>query len=40
VIELVESGALDPAAVPSTTVAWDAADEAWLEPAIKLIVER
>ncbi len=40
VIALVESGALDPAAVPSTTVAWEQADEAWLEPAIKLVAER
>jgi threonine dehydrogenase-like Zn-dependent dehydrogenase len=40
VIGLVEDGALDPAAIPSTTVAWEDADEAWLEPAIKLIVAR
>ena len=40
VIELVEGGALDPAAVPSTAVTWDDAEAAWLEPAIKLVVER
>ncbi len=40
VLDLVEAGALDPAAVPTTTVGWEAADQAWLEPAIKLVVER
>lgn len=40
VIDLVDAGRLDPAKVPSTVVGWDSADEAWLEPAIKLIVER
>lgn len=40
VIELVEAGRLDPAAVPTTTSGWESADEAWLEPAIKLVVER
>ena len=40
VIDLVEAGTLDPAAVPTTKVAWEAADEAWLQPAIKLVVER
>ena len=40
VLDLVESGVLDPAAVPTTAVDWDSADEAWLEPAIKLVLER
>jgi threonine dehydrogenase-like Zn-dependent dehydrogenase len=40
VIELVAAGKLDPTGIPSTVVEWDAADEAWLDPAIKLIVER
>ena len=40
VIDLVAGGRLDPAAVPTTTAEWAAADGAWLEPAIKLVVER
>ncbi len=37
---LVTSGLLDPAAVPATVVRWEDADQAWLEPAIKLVVDR
>lgn len=40
VVELVASGRLDPLAVPTTIVPWDRADEAWLEPATKLVIER
>jgi threonine dehydrogenase-like Zn-dependent dehydrogenase len=40
VIDLVAGGRLDPAEVPSTVVEWGSADEAWLEPAVKLVVER
>ena len=40
VIDLAASGALDPLAVPTTIVPWDQADEAWLEPATKLVLER
>jgi threonine dehydrogenase-like Zn-dependent dehydrogenase len=40
VIELVAAGRLDPTAVPTTLAAWDAAAEAWLEPATKLVVTR
>ena len=37
---LAASGALDPLAVPTTIVPWDQADDAWLEPATKLVLER
>ncbi len=40
VIALAASGALDPLAVPTTIVPWDQADEAWLAPATKLVLER
>ena len=40
VLALLESGRLDPLAVPTQVVAWDDADQAWLEPEIKLVVER
>jgi threonine dehydrogenase-like Zn-dependent dehydrogenase len=40
VLELVAAGTLDPAAIPTTTVPWDRADEAWMQPATKLVVER
>jgi threonine dehydrogenase-like Zn-dependent dehydrogenase len=40
VIALAASGALDPLSVPTTIVPWDQADEAWLEPATKLVLER
>ena len=40
VIDLVEAGRIDPAAVPTTAVDWDSASDAWLEPAIKLVIER
>jgi alcohol dehydrogenase len=40
VIELVASGRVNPAAIPTTTVAWSEAAEAWLEPATKLVVSR
>jgi len=40
VISLIESGRLRPEDVTTRTVAWDEAPEAFLEPAIKLVVER
>jgi alcohol dehydrogenase len=40
VIELVASGRLDPAAIPTTTVTWADAAKAWLEPATKLVISR
>jgi threonine dehydrogenase-like Zn-dependent dehydrogenase len=40
VIDLVAAGRLDPSAVPTTVAAWDDAAEAWLEPAVKLVVAR
>jgi alcohol dehydrogenase len=40
VIDLVTTGLFDPAEVPTTVVPWDQADRAWLEPAIKLVVDR
>ena len=39
-LELVASGRVDPLTVPTTRVPWDRADEAWLEPATKLVIER
>jgi threonine dehydrogenase-like Zn-dependent dehydrogenase len=40
VLDLVASGVLDPLSVPTTTVPWERADEAWLEPATKLVIQR
>jgi threonine dehydrogenase-like Zn-dependent dehydrogenase len=40
VVDLVVSGALDPLAIPTTMATWSDAAEAWLEPAIKLVVTR
>ncbi|HKJ36488.1 MAG TPA: alcohol dehydrogenase catalytic domain-containing protein [Solirubrobacterales bacterium] len=40
VIEMVAEGRLDPRRVPTTVAGWTEADEVWLEPAIKLVVER
>jgi threonine dehydrogenase-like Zn-dependent dehydrogenase len=40
VADLVQSGRLDPTTVPATFVNWDDAEEAWLQPAIKLVVAR
>jgi threonine dehydrogenase-like Zn-dependent dehydrogenase len=40
VLDLVRSGRLDPTAVPATVVNWDDAAEAWLQPAVKLVVAR
>lgn len=40
VLELFAEGRFDPLAVPTTIVPWDRADEAWLEPATKLVLER
>jgi threonine dehydrogenase-like Zn-dependent dehydrogenase len=40
VLDLVVAGRLDPTAVPTTVAAWDDAAEAWLEPAVKLVVAR
>jgi threonine dehydrogenase-like Zn-dependent dehydrogenase len=40
VLDLVATKRLNLAAVPTRTVAWDDAAEAWLEPATKLVVSR
>jgi alcohol dehydrogenase len=40
VLELFAAGRFDPLAVPTTIVPWDRADEAWLQPATKLVLER
>lgn len=40
VAALVSAGRLDPGVIPTTVVPWDRADEAWLEPATKLVVSR
>jgi alcohol dehydrogenase len=40
VLELFAHGRFDPLAVPTTVVPWDRADEVWLEPATKLVLER
>jgi alcohol dehydrogenase len=39
VAELVASGLVDLAGVPTTVVPWEEADRAWLEPAIKLVLD-
>jgi len=40
VLELVADHRFDPLAIPTTIVPWDRADEAWLAPATKLVLER
>jgi threonine dehydrogenase-like Zn-dependent dehydrogenase len=40
VLELFAEGRFDPLAAPTTIVPWDRADEVWLEPATKLVLER
>ena len=40
VLDLVASGRLDPSAVPTRVVSWDEAEDAWLQPAVKLVVTR
>ncbi len=40
VLELFAEGRFDPLAVPTTVVPWDSADEAWLAPATKLVLDR
>ncbi len=40
VLALAASGAFDPLAVPTTTVPFDDAAEAWLRPATKLVLQR
>ncbi|HEY2258717.1 MAG TPA: alcohol dehydrogenase catalytic domain-containing protein [Solirubrobacteraceae bacterium] len=40
VLELFADRRFDPLAVPTTVVPWDRADEAWLAPATKLVLER
>ena len=40
VVGLVEAGRLRPERVTTRVVGWDAAADAWLEPAIKLVVRR
>ena len=40
VVPLIEAGTLRPDAVTTRVVDWDAAADAWLEPAIKLVIRR
>jgi threonine dehydrogenase-like Zn-dependent dehydrogenase len=40
VLDLVVDGKVQPLSIPTTVVDWDEADRAWLEPAIKLVVQR
>lgn len=40
VLDLVARGGLDPLTVPTTVVPWDRGDEAWLQPATKLVLTR
>jgi threonine dehydrogenase-like Zn-dependent dehydrogenase len=40
VLDLFADGRFDPLVVPTTIVPWDRADEAWLQPATKLVLER
>ena len=40
VLQLLTTTAFDPLAIPATVRPWDQAADAWLEPAIKLIIER
>jgi threonine dehydrogenase-like Zn-dependent dehydrogenase len=40
VLGLMASGTFDPTAVPATVCPWEQAAEAWLEPAVKLVVAR
>ena len=40
VIDLVASGRLDPSLIPTRVAAWEDAAEAWLQPAVKLVVSR
>jgi hypothetical protein len=40
VAELAASGMVHVASVPTTVVAWEQADSAWLEPAVKLVIDR
>ena len=40
VLELFSERSFDPLVVPTTIVPWERADDAWLEPATKLVLER
>jgi threonine dehydrogenase-like Zn-dependent dehydrogenase len=40
VLGLLDTTSFDPLTIPTTVVDWDAAADAWLEPAIKLVVRR
>ena len=40
VLDLVVQRVIDPASVPTTIVDWDQGDQAWLEPAVKVVLER
>jgi alcohol dehydrogenase len=40
VLELFAEGRFDPLSVPTTIAPWERADEVWLEPATKLVLER
>jgi len=40
VIDLTAAGRLDPSLIPTRVVSWDDAEDAWLEPAVKLVVSR
>jgi alcohol dehydrogenase len=40
VLDLFADGRFDPLVVPTTIAPWERADEVWLEPATKLVLER
>jgi len=40
VLDLVARRVIDPLSLPTTIVDWDQADQAWLEPAVKLVLKR
>jgi len=40
VLKLIATTAFDPLAIPTTIRPWDQAADAWLKPAVKLIIER
>jgi alcohol dehydrogenase len=40
VVDLVRSGRMDPARIPTRIEKWEMADQVWLEPATKLVLTR
>jgi threonine dehydrogenase-like Zn-dependent dehydrogenase len=40
VVPLIQAGRLRPEAVTTRVVDWEAAADAWLEPAVKLVIRR